>query len=225
MASLTCLCVMTWEETSVRFSCFPGFFPSLSLSFSITPFPQEQTWDWLCIGVSPTSICLTPGPASLHPHEREQQIKKRGRMEKGVRERKREVCLCPKGLVSVCLNQEVRMWRQEKQSRDIHLVCACVRVCAHMCACACMNLVELRCHICEDHSFTLVATRDDALNHWNARDNCALICYGNVYVSVWMRLSVFWDIWWRLIPAIESESENVIKFVILGKEGVSHCLI
>lgn len=129
MTSLTCLCVMTWEDTSARFSCVPLYFPSLPLSFSITPFPQEQTWDWLCIGVSPASICLTPGPAFLHPHEREQQIKKRGRMEKGVRERKREVCLCPKGLVSVCLNQEVRMWRQEKQSRDIHSVC--VGVCFH----------------------------------------------------------------------------------------------
>lgn len=41
----------------------------------------------------------------------------------------REVFLCPKGLVSVCLNQEVRMWRQERQSRDILSVCVCVCVC------------------------------------------------------------------------------------------------
>lgn len=56
-------------------------------------------------------------------------------------------------------------------------VCMCLRVCAH--ACVCMDLVELRCHVCEDHSFELVATRDDALNHRNARDDCAVIC-------VWM---------------------------------------
>lgn len=92
--------------------------------------------------------------------------------EEGRKEWKREVCLCPKGLVSVCVNQEVRMWQQER-----HLFTA------HVCVCVCMDLVELRCHICEDRGFKLVATRDEALNRWNARDNCAVICCVDVRVS------------------------------------------
>ena len=115
------------KKNRVTLPCFFSLY--FSLLFSITPFPQEQTWDWLCIGVSPASICLTSGPAFLHPHEREQRIKKRGGMDEGARERKREVCLCPKGLVSVCPNQEVRMWQQERQSRDVSSVCVCVCVC------------------------------------------------------------------------------------------------
>lgn len=58
-------------------------------------------------------------------------------------------------------------------------LCVCMRLC--VCA-ARVCLYGLRCHICEDHSFELVATRDDALNHRNAWDGCAVIC-------VWMCVS------------------------------------
>lgn len=221
------------KKAWVRVPCLSLYFP-FSLSFSITAFPQEQTWDWLCIGVSPASICLTSGPAFLYPHEREQQIKKRGGMEKGARERKREVCPCPKGLVSVCLNQEVRMWWQERQSRDVPSVsvCVCVFVCLLVYVCVCMDLVELRCHICEDHSFTLVATRDDALNHWNARNDwccdmlCVCVCVNVCLLGHLMEIKTTFRVWkWKCyqVCPLEKKESDIVSSRSRHTYTYTHC--
>lgn len=73
----------------------------------------------------------------------------------GGRERKRSVSVSQR--IGLCLSKSgsENVTAGETEQRHPFSVCVCV----------CVHLVELRCHICEDHSFTLVATRDDALNH------------------------------------------------------------
>lgn len=76
-------------------------------------------------------------PSSVWPQAPPPSIPTRGssgsrKGEERRKEWKREVRLCPTGLVSVCVNQEVRMWQQERHDRDIPSLrpCACVCVCA-----------------------------------------------------------------------------------------------
>lgn len=171
---------MTHKKPSARLPCFPLYF---SLLLSITRFPQEQTWDWLCIGVSPVFICLTSGPTSLHPHEREQWIKKKGR-----KEWKREVCLCPKGLVSVCVNQEVRMWQQQR-----HLFT--VRVCVCVWTLWSWGVIYVK-----------ITAQAGGNQGWGSK---SLKCQRQLCCDLLCGCEgVFWDIWWRLIPLLESESEK-----------------
>lgn len=107
-----------------------GFFSQawLILLLDIFPIFSQQT----CInhlGVTPALMRLTLSPAFLHPHEREHRIKKSGDWEDreaGAKQRRREVILCPKGLLSVCLNQEVRMWWQQRQRRGMPSLRVCL---------------------------------------------------------------------------------------------------
>ena len=88
--------------------------------------------------------------------------------------------------IGLCLSKSGSENVTAGEAEQRHLFSVCVCVCVRVCVC--MDLVELRCHICEDHSFKLVATRDDAPNHWNARDDCAVICCVNACVCLWGRL-------------------------------------
>lgn len=115
------------------------------------------------------------------PQDREQHIRKGRGIERGARERKREVCLCPKGLFSVCVNEEVRMWQQERQTSP---QCVCMGLCV------CMWARTPVCGPCWTEvpcmwrsQLQASATRDGAWNHWNARDNCAA-CVGWLGVSL-----------------------------------------
>lgn len=109
---------------------------------------------------------------------------------------KREVFLCPKGLVSVCLNQEVRMWRQERQSRDILSVCVCV------CA-PCWAEVSYM------WRSQLHAGGNQGWCSKSLKCQRQLLWYGPC-LCVFVHVNVFWDVWWRLILLLESKSENVI---------------
>lgn len=170
------LCLLKpWEISFLLFSPLLALVP---LSSSLSHHSRRRLTVYRCIThihLSNLQPCL---PSSPREGAADQEKGKDSWKEGGS---EREVFLCPKGLVSVCLNQEVWMWRQERQSRDILSVCVCV----------CVHLVELRCHICEDHSFTLVATRDDALNHWNARDNCCDMGRVCVCLCTWMSFGTF----------------------------------
>ncbi len=82
---------MYFSKVAMHFLNVFFLLPSPLLHHTIPAGENLRLTVYRCITAS---ICLTSSPASLHPHERELRIKKRGEMEEGTRERKREVCLC-----------------------------------------------------------------------------------------------------------------------------------
>lgn len=101
-----------------------------SLSFSITPFPQEQTWDWVCIGASPASICLTSGPASLHPPREgraDQGEGRNGGRSAGAKER--SVFLSQR--IGLCLSKSGSENVTAGETEQRHPLSVCVFVCLH----------------------------------------------------------------------------------------------
>lgn len=72
----------------------------------------------------------------------------KGGMEEGVKERSASVSL--RIGFYLCKSGSENVTAGEAEQRHPFSVCVC------------KDLVELRCHICEEHSFKLVATRDDA---------------------------------------------------------------